>query len=71
MNSELCVPVPSMSDSLRLERMQRMFDADRAVLVEDYEHFAGVKITPHEGMRPSKAAHKSAVSNGQQSQEPS
>ena len=64
-------PVPPVSDSLRMERMQRMFDAGRAVFVEDYEHFSGVKITPHEDMRPSKVAHKSAAPNGPQSQEPS
>ena len=65
------VPVPPMSDTLRMERMQRMFDSDRAISVEDYEHFSGVKIRPHEGMRPSKVAHKSAAPSGPQSQEPS
>jgi len=42
----------------RLRRMRRMFDKDRSVLVEDYEHFSGMKITPDEGMRPSKLRRK-------------
>lgn len=78
-------PDPKIPDSLRLERMQQMFDADRAILVEDYEHFSGVKIKldiaedsqclsvvrPHEDIRPSKAGRKSAVSCEPQCQEPS
>lgn len=61
----------SIPDALRMERMQRMFAAERAVLVEDYEHFSGVKITPPEARPLSKAGRKSATLRGPQSQEPS
>ena len=71
MNSAPRVPVPPVSDSLRMERMQRMFDADRAIWAEDYEHFSALKITPHEDTLQSKVGDTSAGSSGPQSQEPS
>jgi len=48
--------------------MQRMFDADRAILAEDYEHFAGVKITTHVPTRRCKGHHTSAAQSGPKAQ---
>jgi len=64
-------PVPQISNTFRMERMQRMFDADRAILAEDYEHFSGVKITPDAPTHRSRDCHTSAGSSELQSQEPS
>lgn len=64
-------PLPRVSDSSRLQRMQRMFDADRAILAEDYEHFSGVKVKPREATRLNKAGRMSATLREQRCQEPS
>ena len=45
-----------MTPEQRLARMRASFEKSRAILVEDYEHFA----TPRESTPPSTVARKSA-----------
>ena len=45
-----------MTPQQRLARMRATFEKSRAILVEDYEHFA----TPRESSPPSTVARKSA-----------
>lgn len=51
-----------MTPAARLARMRRMFDKSRAILAEDYDHFA--VFTPRAPTPPSKAARKSAARSG-------
>jgi hypothetical protein len=51
--------------SQRLERMRASFEKDKSVLADDYAYFT----TPHESIRPNKAARKLAERSEQQSQE--
>jgi hypothetical protein len=49
----------------RLVRMQRMFDKSRALLAEDYNHFAAAAVPmPRASTPPSKAVRKSAARSG-------
>jgi len=54
------------TDPARLARMQRMFDKSRAILAEDYAHFAAPATapTPRASTRPNKAVRKSAARSG-------
>jgi hypothetical protein len=54
----------------RLNRMRESFDANKSVLIDDYAYFTKT-AKPHASIHQSKAARKSAESNGQQSQEQS
>jgi hypothetical protein len=56
----------SPTDPERLARMQRMFDKTRAILAEDYDHFAVPAPTPRASTPPSKAVRKSAARSGRQ-----
>lgn len=49
-----------VSPSERLTRMREMFDSERAVLAEDYEHFTRPS-SPDAPIRPSKAGRKSGM----------
>jgi hypothetical protein len=51
----------------RLARMRESFEKDRSVLADDYAYFT----TPHESIRPNKAARKSAEQSERRSREQS
>ena len=60
-----------ISEAERLERMEAMFTAERGILAEDYEHFAGL-VKPPGGANPrSKAARKSLTLNARPGPRPS
>jgi hypothetical protein len=56
----------------RLSRMREMFEAEQAVLAEDYEHFTRPQspaTIPDAPTRPNKAGHRSAKPTSPQDRE--